>query len=613
MLSFNLPPIIPREDLFGNPERTSAQISPDGKYLAWLAPDEGVLNVWVKTLGKEDSRPVTHDRKRGVRFFFWAFNGKHLLFIQDKDGDENWHLWSANMLTNENRDMTPFPEVMTEVLGLNHKYPNEVLVGLNRRDPRIHDVYRLNLETAELTEEQQNPGDIVGWVADADMKIRGSYAAMPDGGFQLRVRETTDAAWKPLVTWGPDEEGSPYSFTEDGSSLYIGSSIDANTVELRKIHIATAEESTLASHPVVDLSDAIFHPTEHRVQAVGFNEDKLEWRCLDESIDKDLRFLQSAIEGEMHISSRTLADDLWVILYTQDKAPAGYYLYNRKVGKLDFLFTTRPKLEKAVLAEMKPVHIQARDGLTLHCYLTLPIGIEPKNLPMVLNVHGGPWARDNWGYDAESQWFANRGYATLQVNYRGSTGFGKRFLHAGDREWGGKMHDDLIDAVNWAIAQGVADPKRVAIYGGSYGGYAALVGAAFTPGVFACSVDIVGPSSIITLINSIPPYWEPLKKVFIVRVGDPDTEVEFLNSRSPLYKADQIKCPMLIAQGKNDPRVKQAESERIVSALKERGKEVEYMLFEDEGHGFARPENRLIFYTAAEKFLVKHLGGRVEE
>ena len=334
---------------------------------------------------------------------------------------------------------------------------------------------------------------------------------------------------------------------------------------------------------------------------------------LDSEISRDLDYLAEQNPGEVRIASRTLDDALWVVHYAQDTQPSSYYLYERAFQKLEFLFTTRSALEGATLAEMLPVAIPSRDGLTLNSYLTLPPGIEPRNLPLVMNVHGGPWVRDGWGYDPESQWLANRGYAILQVNYRGSSGFGKRFLHAGDREWGAKMHDDIIDAVNWAVEKGYADPAKVAIYGGSYGGYAALVGAAFTPDVFVCSVDIVGPSSLITLINSIPPYWEPLKKVFIVRVGDPESEREFLESRSPLFKADQIKCPLLIAQGANDPRVKQAESEQIVSALREKGKDVEYLLFEDEGHGFARPENRLKFYAAAERFLAKHLGGRYED
>jgi len=612
MLAFDLPPLIPRDDLFGNPEKSSPQISPDGTRLAYLAPDEGVLNVWLRTVGQEDDRVITRDRKRGVRMYLWAYDGQHLLYLQDVDGDENWHVWSVNFETNVIRDLTPFQGVQAHLHGVDHRFPNEILVGLNVRDARFHDVYRVDLTTGAVVLEVENPGDVVGWLVDPQFQVRGAQAATPDGGFQLRVRDSIGGEWRPLLTWGPDEEGHPYGFTPDGKGVYVGSSLGADTAELRVVDVASGAEKTLAANPEVDLGEIVAHPFEHHIQAVGFAKDRLQWTILDSTIADDFETLRTFQDGEFRVVSRALADKTWVVLYTLDRKPAAYYTYDRTTKRLDFLFTARPALEKYTLAEMRPVDIPSRDGLTLHCYLTLPPGLEAKNLPMVLNVHGGPWGRDHWGFDPDAQWLANRGYACLQVNFRGSAGFGKKFLHAGDREWGAKMHDDLIDAVNWAIAEGVADPKRIAIYGGSYGGYAALVGAAFTPEVFACAVDIVGPSSIRTLINSIPPYWEPLKNVFKVRVGDPETEPEFLDSRSPLYKADQIQCPLLIAQGKNDPRVKEAESEQIVAALRERGKPVEYMLFEDEGHGFARPENRLRFYAAAEKFLATYLGGRAE-
>jgi len=645
MLSFELPPLIPREDLFGNPEKASPNISPDGKRLAYLAPDEGVLNVWVRTVGQEDDRAVTRDRKRGIRMYLWAYDGAHILYLQDRDGDENWHVHATNLNTRDIRDLTPYENVQAQLVAVDHRFPNEILVGLNLRDATVHDVHRVNLATGETNLEVENPGNVVRWVADSRFRIRGAHAALPDGGFQLLAREALTpqpplpktgegengvaaarspfqitgegerefSEWKPLVTWGPDEEGQPYGFTPDGRGIYIGSSIGSDTQELRTIDVATGSERTLASNPAVDLGEVLSHPTKDHVQAVGFNEDRLTWDILDADITDDLAALQRFRNGDVHVVSRSLDDRTWIALYVLDNAPAAYYTYDRDSRAVEFLFTTRPILEKQTLASMEPVHVTTRDGLTLHCYLTLPPGVEARNLPLVLNVHGGPWARDHWGYHPEAQWLANRGYACLQVNFRGSTGFGKRFLHAGDREWGAKMHDDLLDAVQWAVGQGIADPKRVAIYGGSYGGYAALVGASFTPDVFACSVDIVGPSSIRTLIASIPPYWEPLKQLFYVRVGNPDTEPDFLDSRSPLYMADQIQCPLLIAQGANDPRVKQAESEQIVKALRDRGKEVESLLFEDEGHGFARPENRLRFYAYAEKFLAKHLGGRAED
>lgn len=607
--AFALPERISREDLFGNPVTTAAQVSPDGTRLAYLRPDEGVLNVWVRTLGAHDDRVVTRDRLRGIRSYMWAMDNRSILYVQDIGGDENWHLWSADLETGGIRDLTPYPGAQASIVAASHEYPHTLIVALNNRDPQLHDGYRLDLPTGELTLEIVNPGDVVGWYADRSLRIRGAMAATEDGGFEFRVRDgdTEDAPFRTVVRWPAEEEGHVLAFTRDGRSVLMTSSIGSNTSELRLMDLTTMAETTLAADEIVDVGDVMIHPIERNVQAVGFVRHRMEWTILDDAIRNDMQLLRDAHEGEASVVSRDTADRIWIVLYVSDVAPASYYLYRRYAGTLEFLFTTRPALEKADLAPMHGVTIRSRDGLDLYSYLTLPVGIEPRNLPLVLNVHGGPWARDVWGYDAEAQWLANRGFACLQVNFRGSEGFGKRFLHAGDREWGAKMHEDLLDAVDWAVAQGYADPARVAIYGGSYGGYAALVGAAFTPDVFACAVDIVGPSSLRTLIASIPPYWEPLRRMFTNRIGDPGTEPEFLDARSPLYKADAIRCPLLIAQGANDPRVKQAESEQIVAALRERGTPVEYMLFEDEGHGFARPENRLRFYEKAEAFLAECL------
>ncbi len=607
MHAFELPERISREDLFGNPEKAMAQVSPDGKRLAYLAPDEGVLNLWVRTVGETDDRVVTRDRLQGIRSYGWAYDSRHLLYVQDVGGDENWHVWSVDLEGTAIRDMTPFLGVQASVVASVPEQPNTVLVAMNIRDARVHDVYSLELSTGALVLAVENPGDIVGWYADRELQVRAAMAATPDGGFQLRVREDVGSSFRELVTWPADEEGQAHGFTPDGNGMYISTSLGADTAELRVLDIGSGTEQTLASDPAFDVDEVLRHPTEHHAQAVAFVRKRLEWTALDADIREDFARLARAHDGEFHLVSRDLADRTWIVLYVNDTSPAAYYLYDRTAGDLRFLFTTRPALEKAELAPMLPVEVPSRDGLTLYCYLTLPVGIEPQGLPLVLNVHGGPWHRDVWGYDPEAQWLANRGYACLQVNFRGSTGFGKRFLHAGDREWGAGMHDDLLDAVQWAVGKGYADPKRVAIYGGSYGGYAALVGASFTPDVFACAIDMVGPSSLRTLIASIPPYWEPLKRLFTKRIGDPETEPEFLDSRSPLYRADAIRCPLLIAQGANDPRVKQAESEQIVAALRERNTPVEYLLFEDEGHGFARPENRLKFYEAAEAFLEKHL------
>jgi dipeptidyl aminopeptidase/acylaminoacyl peptidase len=411
---------------------------------------------------------------------------------------------------------------------------------------------------------------------------------------------------------GPEDEASPLCFTEDGSGLYISTSKGLNTKGLGLLEVATGTLTMVASRSDVDVADTVFHPTRRRLQAVAYSRHRVEWQILDEEIEPDFDALGHADDGDASIVSRTDDDSLWVVAFLRDTGSTRYYLYHRAGKRAEYLFSARPQLDEFELSPMISVDIPARDGLLMPGYVTVPAGVEPKNLPMVLNVHGGPWARDDWGLDPEAQWFANRGYACLQVNFRGSEGFGKEYVHAGDREWGAKMLDDLIDAVDWAVERGIADPKRVAIYGGSYGGYATLCGMTFRPERFCCGVDIVGPSNLLTFLNSIPAYWEVMRKLLDDRVGRAVEDEAMLKERSPLFHCENIARPLLIAQGKNDPRVNQAESEQIVEAMRRSGKPVEYMLFEDEGHGFARPENRLRFYAAAEKFLAKYLGGRSE-
>ena len=605
------PTLIPREVLFGNPERTSPRLSPDGGRMAYLAPDEGVLNCWVRTVGLEDDRAVTKDRGRGIRTFFWAHDNRHLLYLQDADGDENWSLYSVNLETDEIRDLTPFENVRVNEVFTDPNFPDDILLSLNRRNPEVFDLHRLRLSSGEVEPEAENPGHYVGWLTDNDFRVRGATAALPEGGFQLLVNPVPGAEFEPCLTWGPEDNGGCLGFTPDGEHLYIEDSLESDTTELYTVDLKAQGRKVLSRDERVDLGPVLVHPTRHHVQAVGTSLDQLRWQVLDESIAEDFAVLEKVHEGELNLVSRDLADRTWLTAYTSDQEAVAYYAYDREKREATYLFSNRSDLGDYTLAPMRPAEIPARDGLMLHSYLTLPAG-EARNLPLVLNVHGGPWARDSWGYDPEAQWLANRGYAVLQVNYRGSTGFGKKFMNAGNREWGAKMHDDLLDAVDWAVSEGVADRERVCIYGGSYGGYAALVGAAFTPDVFCCAVDIVGPSNICTLIESVPPYWKPLLSIFRIRVGDLETERDFLESRSPLFQADRINIPMLIAQGANDPRVKQAEAEQIVEALRATGKDLDYLLFEDEGHGFARPENRMAFYAAAEAFLARHLGGRSE-
>ena len=604
------PPLIPRELLFGNPEKAQGRISPDGTRMSYLAPKDGVLNVWVKTIGKDDDKVVTDDKLRGIRIHSWAMDSKHILYLQDQGGNENWHVYAVELAKGGIRDLTPYENVQAQIIALEPEFPNELLVQMNKREASKMDLYRIDLTTGDSKLVGENPGNIVGWVPDFKYRVRGAYAATEDGGFDLLMRDNEADSFKVLIHWGPEDEGQPWGYTPDGSGIYVGDSRGADVTRLKSIDLKTGEEKVIAADEKVDVGDVMIHPTNHQVEAVAFNYDRSRWKALDPSLTADFEAISAFAPGEFTVVSRDLADKNWLVTATSDARPAQYYAYNRDTKKGIFLFSVQPKLDGFSAAPMKFVEIKSRDGLTLPSYLTLPVGVDPKNLPMILNVHGGPWARDNWSFNPEVQWMANRGYAVLQVNFRGSSGFGKKFLHAGDKEWGRKMQDDLTDAVKWAIAEGYADPKKVAIYGGSYGGYATLAGAAFTPDLYACGVDIVGPSNIMTLIASIPPYWQPLLKLFYTRVGDPATEEAMLKERSPLFSASKIKIPMLIGQGANDPRVKQAESEQIVAALKGSEQYVEYIVYPDEGHGFARPENRLDFYGKSEKFLSKYLGGR---
>jgi dipeptidyl aminopeptidase/acylaminoacyl peptidase len=608
-----LPPLIPREVLFGNPERANPQLSPDGKYLAYIAPDDkNVLQVWLRTVGQEDDRPITADKKRGIRAYFWTYDGEHLIYMQDADGDENFHCYSVDIHANIVRDLTPFQGVKAQPIELEPEFPDQFIVGMNLNDPQVFDVYRVNLNTGAVEFDTKNPGNIVSWMADPQFQIRVAVAATPDGGSDLLYRDTPEQDWEVLRHWGPDDEGYPVGFSKDGKTLYMVGSHEANAQRLLALDLTSRSEQVIAEDAQYDVGGVVTHPTERTLQAVAFYRDKLEWQILDPAIAADFEALAQVRSGEFGIGSRTLADDRWLVTYTTDDGPVYYYTYDRATRTSTLLFSNQPVLESLSLASMQPVSYTARDGLTIHGYLTTPVGIPARHLPTVLLVHGGPWARDTWGFDPEAQWLANRGYAVLQVNFRGSTGYGKAFLNAGNREWAAKMHDDLIDAVNWLVAQEISDPNKIAIMGGSYGGYATLVGLTFTPEVFAAGVDIVGPSNIITLLKSIPPYWEPIKAQMYHRIGNLDTEEEFLKSRSPLFFIDRIQKPLLIGQGANDPRVKQAESDQIVEAMRQAGKPVEYVLYTDEGHGFARPENRLHFYAIAEQFLAKYLGGRCE-
>lgn len=602
--------LIPREILFGNPERRAPRIAPDGSRIAYLAPDQnGVMNVWLKEKGKESL--ITSDQKRGIRFFFWGWDSNKIFYIQDLGGDENWHLYQTDLGTKETRDLTPFDGAQASVIAYEAQFPNQMLVQLNVRDPSLFDVYHLDLATGGLELIVENHDNVIEWLADHNLVVRASKSYDKKGGSFVSVRDSEKAPWREVLRWGPQEEGGLVSFSPDNRSLYLMSNIDANTERLLKMDLANGSYVVVAEDPQYDFGPVMKNPNSHELEAISVTRERVYWHVLSPSVEDDFSYLQKETE-EMAVVSRDLKDRKWIVSFSSDRDPGRYYLYNRDTKAKEFLFSVQPKLKNAPLAEKKPIVFNARDGMKLYGYLTLPMNREPKNLPAVVYVHGGPWSRDTWGYDPYAQWLANRGYAVLQVNFRGSSGFGKNYLNAGDKEWAGKMHTDLLDGKNLLIEQGIFNPEKVAIFGGSYGGYATLVGLSFTPEEFCCGVDVVGPSNLITLSQTIPPYWAPFKAVWTQRVGNPETEQEFLKSRSPLFRAEKIVRPLLIGQGANDPRVKQSESDQIVSALREKGQQVEYILFPDEGHGFARPENRLRFSSVMEKFLHKHLGGKME-
>ena len=615
--------LISRELLFGNPDKITVRTCPDGSRISYLAPKDGVLNVWVGPIeDPEAAEPVTNDTYRGIRSYSWAHTNEHILYIQDKDGDENWRIYSVNLRSGEIKDLTPFEDVQARIVKVSRNFPEEIIVGLNDRDPEYHDLYRLNIETGKMNLIQENRY-FSSFDIDDDYAVRFATNMTCEGGAEI-FRPTGEGGWEVFLEIPMEDVITTGSigFNKTGEILYFVDSRGRNTAALFAMNPATGVKTLIAEDPRSDFSDWMVHPTEKNVQAAAFTYERKDWQLIDGSVADDLAFLETVDDGDIEVVSRSLDDRTWIVVYIVDDGPFRYYRYDSEKKEAEFLFTNRKDLEDLALAKMMiPTVIVSRDGLNLVSYYTLPLGSDrdgdgrpEEPLPMVLYVHGGPWARDVWDYNPAHQWLANRGYAVLSVNFRGSTGFGKDFVNRGNLEWGARMHDDLIDAVDWAVGEGIADPDRVAIMGGSYGGYATLVGLTFTPEVFACGVDIVGPSNLTSLIETIPPYWQPQIELFATRMGDHRTEEgrRLLFERSPINRVENIGRPLLIGQGANDPRVSQNESDQIVGAMQEKGIPVTYVLYPDEGHGFARPENRMSFFAVAEAFLSEHLGGRFE-
>ncbi len=613
--------LIPRTILFGNPDKASPELSPDGKQLAFLAPVDGVLNVWVGPVDDPSAaKPVTKDTSRGIRRFEWLYTNQHILYAQDVGGDENFHIYVTHLPTLTTKDLTPYAGARGEIQQVSPKFPNEVLLSVNNRNKQFFDIQRVNVDTGEHTVIQQNDR-FADFITDDDYQVRLASAYAPDGSVVAYLPKGDD--WEEYERIPSEDTLTTnfLAFTKGGDQVYMVDSRERDTAALYLLDLNSKKKELLAEDPRADAGTLLMHPEDHTAQGVSFNYTRREWKFFDPAVAKDFQLLDKVADGEINIVSRSYDDRRWIIAFLLDDGPVRYYRYDRDTQKATFLFTNNSKLDGWDLQPMHDLVIKSRDGLGLVCYLTLPPGSDANNdarpdqpQPMVLFVHGGPWARDDWGYNPYHQFLANRGYAVLSVNFRGSTGFGKKFLNAGNREWAGKMHDDLIDAVDWALKEKIALPDKVAIMGGSYGGYATLVGLTFTPEKFACGVDIVGPSNILTLLSTIPPYWAPAVQMFKDRVGDFTSEAGkvFLEERSPLSRVDAIQKPLLIGQGANDPRVKQSESDQIVHAMKEKKIPVTYVLFPDEGHGFARPENRLAFNAVTEAFLAKELGGRYQ-
>jgi dipeptidyl aminopeptidase/acylaminoacyl peptidase len=610
--------LIPRAHLFGNPNRLNGTISPDGTHLAWVAPMDGVMNVWIAPRdAPEQARPVTHDTKRGVRNYYWAYDGQHLLFLQDREGDENWRLHAVNVHTGEARTLTPEGARATPA-GTSRHVRDAVLVTLNQRDPSYPDLFRIELATGEMTLVAENPG-FAGFMADDRYVPRLALRSTPDGGMDL-LRPAADGTW---ADWDhiPAEDAFSTDVSHlgaDGTTLYLTDSRGRDTAALVAVDLATGARKLLAEDGRADIGGVLTDRDTYAPLAYHVTVERLSYIALNPRIQPDLDFLAAQDIGDWWIESRTEDDRLWIVGAHSDTRPGMAYLYDREARDLRLLYEMRPELSGAPLSPMHPVTIPARDGLNLICYLTLPRRLDQAGTgrpdapaPLVLVVHGGPWARDSFGYNSYAQWLADRGYAVLSVNFRGSTGLGKHVVNAGNLEWGRRMDDDLLDAVAWAVDQRIADPARIAIFGGSYGGYAVLASMTRNPEFYSCGVDVVGPSNLETLLATVPPYWASFRAQLIRALGDPDTEDgrALLRERSPLHQAGRIRRPLLIAQGANDPRVKQAESDQMAAAMKANGVPVTYLLYPDEGHGFVRPENQLAFVAVAEQFLAECLGG----
>lgn len=608
-ISFGMAAQIPLRDFFKNPEKSRFQISPDGNYLSFTQPYESRMNVFIQKRGGSEAVRVTGETERDIAGYFWKGNDR-IVYVKDFKGDENFHVVAVNRDGKNLKDLTPFEGVRAQIIDDLEDNDTDMLIGMNKRNPQVFDVYRLNVNTGDLKMVAENPGKVQDWGTDHDGKIRIAIAT--DGvNTTLLYRDKEEDPFRTILTTNFRESLAPLFFTFDNKYIYANSNLGRDKSAIVKYDIANNKElEMIYQHPDVDVDGMSFSRKRKVLTVITFTTWKMEWKFLDKKTEELYGKLRTHLpKDEITISSTNKNEDLFIVVSYSDRSRGTYYLYEEATDTLTLLADPTPWLKPSDLCEMKPVSYKSRDGLTINGYLTLPQGVAARKLPVVINPHGGPWARDSWDFNPEVQFLANRGYAVLQMNFRGSTGYGRKFWEASFKEWGKKMQDDITDGVNWLVKEGIADPKRVAIYGGSYGGYATLAGVTFTPDLYACAVDYVGVSNLFTFMKTIPPYWKPMLDMFYEMVGNPEKDKKLLRATSPVFHVDRIKAPLFVAQGAKDPRVNIAESDQIVEALKKRGIQVEYMVKENEGHGFHNEENRFDFYEAMEKFLEKHLRG----
>jgi len=598
---------IPLKDFFKNPEKSGYQISPDGKYISYLGPYESRMNIFVQPIDGKKAIRITSVTDRDLGGYFWK-SGSRIVFLKDNAGDENFHLYAVNVDGSDLKDLTPFDGVKSDIVDELEDNDNEMLIQLNKENKEVFDVYRLNINSGELTKIAQNPGNITAWVTDHNGKLR--VAVTTDGtNSSLLYRATEQEKFQVILTTDFKESLSPLFFDFDNKNLFVSSNIGRDKAAIVKINPETGKElDNIFEHPEVDAGGLFYSRKRKVLTAITFTTWKKYRKFLDGQTEQIFKNLEAKLPGyEISLSSSTKDENTFIVRTYSDRSLGAYYIYTYSSNTLTTIGEVSPWLKEDKLAEMKAISFRSRDGFLIHGYLTLPKGKDPKNLPVVINPHGGPWARDNWGFNPEVQFLANRGYAVLQINFRGSTGYGRQFMEASFKQWGKNMQNDITDGVNWLIKEGIADPKRVGIYGASYGGYATLAGITFTPDLYNCAIDYVGVSNLLSFMQTIPPYWKPYLEMMYEMVGNPETELEMLKAASPVFHVDKIKTPLFVAQGAKDPRVNINESNQIVEALKKRGVEVQYMVKENEGHGFSNEENQFEFYKAMEKFLKKHM------